>query len=132
MVHYKLIYFNLRGRAELSRLILHHQGVQFEDYRFQPSEWPTYKPSNSSIQFEKSIITYKEMCAATPFGQVPVLEVDGKPLAQSNTIARYLARQHGLAGKTAWEESQADMFVDCISDLVGGTASHLTQENRVS
>ena len=58
---------------------------------------------------------------ATPFGQVPVLEVDGKPLAQSNTIARYLARQHGLAGKDAWQEGEADMYVDCIGDLIQGT-----------
>ena len=43
MVHYKLIYFNLRGRAELSRLILHHQGVKFEDFRFEGAEWPKYK-----------------------------------------------------------------------------------------
>ena len=55
-----------------------------------------------------------------PFGQVPVLEVDGKPLAQSNAIARYLARQHGLAGQNEWEQSQADMYVDCIYDLIGG------------
>lgn len=33
-----------------------------------------------------------------PFGQVPIFEVDGKVLTQSITIARYLARQHGLAG----------------------------------
>lgn len=46
MVHYKLIYFNLRGRAELARLILHHQGVEFEDFRFERSEWPVYKASN--------------------------------------------------------------------------------------
>lgn len=55
-----------------------------------------------------------------PFGQVPVLEVDGKHLAQSHTIARYLARQHGLAGKTEWEKAQADMYIDCIYDLHGG------------
>lgn len=56
-----------------------------------------------------------------PFGQVPVLEVDGsKFLAQSHTIARYLARQHGLAGQNDWEQAQADMYVDCIYDLHGG------------
>ena len=54
------------------------------------------------------------------FGQVPILEVDGKPLAQSHTIARFLARQHGLAGKDAWEQAQADMYVDCIGDLISG------------
>ncbi|KAI9565907.1 hypothetical protein GHT06_009705 [Daphnia sinensis] len=102
MVHYKLIYFNLRGRAELARLILQHQEIAFEDFRFEREDWPKYK-------------------AGTPFGQVPVLEVDGKPLAQSNAIARYLARQHGLAGQNDWEQSQADMYVDCIYDLIGGT-----------
>jgi glutathione S-transferase len=51
------------------------------------------------------------------------LEVDGKPLAQSNAIARYLARQHGLAGQNEWEQSQADMYVDCIYDLISGKQS---------
>lgn len=55
-----------------------------------------------------------------PFGQVPVLEVDGNMLAQSHTIARYLARKYKLAGENLWEQSQADMYVDCIYDLVGG------------
>ena len=60
---------------------------------------------------------------ATPFGQCPVLYVDGgsKVLAQSHTIARYLARQHGLAGKDNFEQAQADMYVDCIYDLHGAT-----------
>jgi hypothetical protein len=51
MVHYKLTYFNLRGRAELSRLILHHAGVQFEDFRFEMNEWPQYKSSNNFNHF---------------------------------------------------------------------------------
>lgn len=55
-----------------------------------------------------------------PFGQCPVLEVDGKLLAQSNTISRYLARQHGLAGKDEWEQSLADMYADNINDLMTG------------
>jgi glutathione S-transferase len=55
-----------------------------------------------------------------PFAQVPVLEVDGQMLAQSNTISRYLARQHGLAGKDEWEQAQADMYADNINDLMTG------------
>ena len=60
------------------------------------------------------------LCLATPFGQVPVFEVDCKMLAQSNAIARYLARKHGIAGKDEWEQAQADMYVDCIIDLMHG------------
>jgi len=33
--------------------------------------------------------------SATPFGQLPVLTVDGKKVAQSNTIARFIAREVG-------------------------------------
>ena len=55
-----------------------------------------------------------------PFGQVPVLEVDGKVLAQSITIARYLAREHGLAGETSWDQAIADQYVDNLSDLAAG------------
>nr|QNM80586.1 glutathione S-transferase sigma1 [Daphnia pulex] len=101
MPGYKLYYFNVRGRGELSRLILHYAGVPFDDFRFEGKDWPAFK-------------------SKMPFGQVPVLEVDGeKMLAQSHTIARYLARQHGLAGQNDWEQSQADMYVDCIYDLHG-------------
>jgi glutathione S-transferase len=57
---------------------------------------------------------------ATPFGHVPILEVDGRVLAQSNTIARYLAKKHGLAGQDEWEEALADMYADNIHDLLNG------------
>ena len=60
---------------------------------------------------------------ATPFGHVPILEVDGRVLAQSNTIARYLAKKHGLAGKDEWEQAQADMYADNIHDLLNGILS---------
>lgn len=61
-----------------------------------------------------------------PFGQVPVLEADGKVLSQSIAIARYLAREHGIAGKNAWESALADMYVDAIGDLTTGTFLHQT------
>ena len=54
------------------------------------------------------------------FGQVPVLEVDGKQVAQSMAIARFLARRYKLAGKNELEEAEADAIVDCISDCFAG------------
>jgi glutathione S-transferase len=99
MVAYKLTYFNGRGRAELSRLVFAAAGIAFEDVRLEKEQWPALKPS-------------------TPFGQLPILEVDGVKLCQSNTIARYLARKFNLAGKTELDQARADMIVDCFEDTV--------------
>ena len=41
----KLTYFNGRGRAEVSRLILAHAGVEYEDKRVEFSEWAALKSS---------------------------------------------------------------------------------------
>ena len=41
----KLIYFNLRGRAELARLILAQGGADYEDKRVEREDWPKLKPS---------------------------------------------------------------------------------------
>ena len=38
---YKLIYFNGRGRAEVSRLIFTAVGQKFEDIRYNPNDWPS-------------------------------------------------------------------------------------------
>lgn len=96
MAIYKLVYFNLRGRAEIARIILAVGGQEYEDFRFEREQWPEFKPS-------------------TPFGQVPVLEVTegGKTvkIAQSLAIARFLARKFNLDGKTDIEKGEVDMLV---------------------
>ena len=96
----KLTYFNARGRAEVSRLMLAHKGVEYEDCRITRDQWPELKPK-------------------TPFGGIPLLQYNGLELAQSMTIARFLARELNLSGKTRCEEAQVDMVVDCMVDLVG-------------
>jgi glutathione S-transferase len=40
----KLVYFNMEGRAELTRLILAQAGVEFEDKRVTREEWMAMKP----------------------------------------------------------------------------------------
>ena len=82
MANYKLNYFNGRGRAELTRLIFAAAGQQFEDNRI--ADWPATK-------------------ADAPLGQLPYLEVNGTKLPKSIAIARFAARETGLAGKTNLE-----------------------------
>lgn len=55
--------------------------------------------------------------AETPFGMLPILEIDGKVVTQSNAIARYLAEEYGLTGKDKWEALQCDVLVDTLADL---------------
>ena len=57
---------------------------------------------------------------ALTLGQLPVLEVDGKTIGQSMTIARFLARRYNLAGKNDLEEAEADMLVDSMTDTFEG------------
>jgi len=107
-VRMKLIYFNGKGRAEPARLILAHAGVDYEDHRIEFSDWPNLKPT-------------------LPFGQVPVLEVEGKTIAQSNAIYRFLARRYNLAGKSEFEEAEADMIVGVMGDAFDGFVACLLE-----
>jgi glutathione S-transferase len=93
----KLTYFNVRGRGEIIRLVFAAAGAEYTDNRIERETWPTLK-------------------AGTPFGQLPILEIDGKTLCQSNAIARYVARKHKLAGHTELESAQVDMTIDCFED----------------
>ncbi|VDP35371.1 unnamed protein product [Soboliphyme baturini] len=76
--HYKLTYFDIKGLGEPIRLLFAYVGQPYEDVRVTIEHWPKVKPS-------------KDM----PFGQVPLLEVDGKQLTQSACIMRYLGEQFG-------------------------------------
>nr|AVT42192.1 glutathione S-transferase s3 [Lissorhoptrus oryzophilus] len=65
---YKLTYFNIPGLAEQIRYIFAYADQEFEDVRINHDQWPELKNK-------------------TPFGKVPVLEIDGKPVSQSNAIS---------------------------------------------
>jgi glutathione S-transferase len=44
-----------------------------------------------------------------PFGQLPLLQIDGLELVQSQAIVRYIAKRGNLIGSSAEEELKADM-----------------------
>jgi hypothetical protein len=51
---------------------------------------------------------------------VPELEFDGERIGQSNSIARFLAREYGLAGKNNIEAAQLDAIIDSSADILNG------------
>lgn len=55
--------------------------------------------------------------SAAPFGQGPLLEIDGKRLWQSVAIQRYVADLVGLRGSDDWEKFQIDMMAETLWDL---------------
>ncbi|KHJ84815.1 glutathione S-transferase protein [Oesophagostomum dentatum] len=97
MVHYKLTYFGVRGVAETARQIFALAGQDFEDVRLTHEQFASVKQD-------------------MPFGQLPVLEVDGKQLAQSMAICRYLARQFGFAGESPFDQALVDSLADQYTD----------------
>lgn len=102
MPKYTLHYFPGRARAEIARLIFAVAGVEYEDHRIEKADWcSTWKPK-------------------FPFGQLPVLEVDGVYLNQSKTIAAYLAREFGVAGTTNLEQAQCQALSETVDDMITG------------
>lgn len=110
MPSYKLIYFPIRGRAEHLRLMFVYAKVPFEDVRITKDEWEKLKPT-------------------TPWGQVPVLEIDGVMVEQSLPLARHLAKQFGLDGKDDMERLQADVFVAHLDDLKNQFGTMLREQD---
>ena len=98
MATYKLTYFNAMGRAELARYIFAQAGQQYEDKRVTGEEFAEMKPNLWT-------------------GSIPVLEVDGKPLSGSRSIARFLAERFDLAGCNDFENAQLDSIIDVLDDF---------------
>lgn len=77
----KLYYFDIKGKGEHIRLFCAYAGLELEDYRFSSRDEFFALKENGTLAF----------------GQVPLLEVDGKhQLVQTGAILRYLAQIAGL------------------------------------
>ena len=97
----KLYYFNVYGRAESIRFLLHHAKLPFED-----------------IHINKDKLAELKTAGHVEFGQVPMFEVDGKHLVQSWSILRYLGKTHGYYPvEDANVSYQIDSLIDSVEDL---------------
>ncbi|XP_046742487.1 uncharacterized protein LOC124409109 [Diprion similis] len=98
MSSYKLTYFAIASLGEPIRFLLSYGGIDYEDNRLPKEDWPALKPK-------------------TPLGQLPILEVDGKTLYQSNAIVRSLAHKLNLFGDTTFEHFEVNAHIETIGDL---------------
>tara|TARA_Y100001970_G_C13949684_1_gene707600 strand:+ start:125 stop:754 length:630 start_codon:yes stop_codon:yes gene_type:complete len=98
----KLIYPNIPfWRAEVSRLALFIGGIEFEDFR--PSSKEIKKMKNDGI---------------LPFGQFPILQVNGKTIAQTGAIARFCGKLSGLyPSENQFNAAKVDEVIDLATDI---------------
>ena len=96
-----LYYFKGRGMADQIRWMLAYTGVSF-----------------AGRVIDKRARFLKLAEVQLPFGQLPLLQIDGLELAQSQTIIRYLAKRAGLQGATPKDEVVCDMIAETVRDLI--------------
>jgi len=96
----RLLYFDAPvSRGEECRLALHLGGVDFEDVRIKPAEWPAMKEQ-------------------MPYGGLPVLELPGKPaLAHTNAILVLIGRRHGLHPADDFEAARHEGMMQHVETL---------------
>lgn len=90
-------------RAEVSRVALHLGGIEFENRHFTREEFRAAKADGT-----------------LPFGQVPILMVDGETIAQTGAIARFCGKLSGLyPTDDALSAAKIDQFIDACTDVTG-------------
>jgi glutathione S-transferase len=109
MSHYKLSYFDFNGgRGEPIRILFHAAGIKFDDNR---------------LSFEQ----FGQMRKSTPFDSIPVLDIDGVTVTQSNPIMRYLGK---LAGLYPSDNLQA-LYCDEVMSATENLSFHIGQTMRL-
>merc|ERR1712223_790901 len=101
-------------RAEVCRLALHLGKVEFED-----------KKIKDFAEFKASGIA--------PLGQAPILEVDGKVVAQTGAIARYCGKVSGFYPKDDdFAAAKVDEIIDTATDMTNliGTTMRMADEKE--
>nr|WP_314860269.1 glutathione S-transferase family protein [uncultured Undibacterium sp.] len=114
MPQLKITYFDFHGgRGEPVRLALAIGGIAFDDHRFAYPEFADVRKN-------------------TPFGQVPVLEVDGVQITQCDSMLRYAGKLAGLYPNDAYQALLCDevMYVVEEAGVKLGPTFRMTGEEQ--
>jgi len=108
----QLLYFPLPGRTDCIRYSCQEGKVAFEDVRVPFTLFGKIKETT-------------DLC---PFGQLPVLLVEGKPIAQAHAVLRYIGKESGLYPcnnhlQAAQIDSVMAHMEDCLTSIYMTTKS---------
>ncbi|XP_069830620.1 glutathione S-transferase 3-like isoform X1 [Dendropsophus ebraccatus] len=96
-----LHYFDGRGRAEAIRWMLGAADVEFDEKLYRTKE-----------EYQKLVQSGDLL-----FQQMPMLDIDGKKMAQSRAILSYIAGKYNLYGSNLEERAWIDMYTEGLNDL---------------
>ncbi|CAM9191170.1 unnamed protein product [Scytosiphon promiscuus] len=94
----KFSYFDLPAMGEPVRLALAQSGVEWEDNRIKSEDWPALKPT-------------------TPYGQLPLMEVEGRVIPQSYAQLRYVGKIGDLYPTDPIQAAYCDAAADAVLDI---------------
>lgn len=116
---FRLVYFNSRGTAELTRYLLAFTETAYDDIRYPIS--PAEKGFSPDAVFWKH---KNEGHFDATMGKLPLLQVltpDGEAalanLGQTRTIDRFIAQRRSCFGGNDIEKAQIDAFYENIRDI---------------
>ena len=108
----KLVYFDARGIAEVTRMMLKIGGIACEETRLSlaPKAGGGFEaPEFAALQASGACVVNMD--------RLPLLHVDGFTIGQSKSIERFVARRCNLLGSSDIEAAQIDCITEHIRDI---------------
>lgn len=110
----KLVYFNLKGLAESSRILLAINNEKYDDYRYNFSVIDASKHQYNKPEFDNDKNDKKLLKS---MNKLPYLEIDGEIICQSKSIERFLARRFNMMGDNEIQIAKIDSICESIRDI---------------
>lgn len=110
---HKLIYFDARGAAELSRVLMHVAGMEYDEERF-----PIRSKEGGGFETPEFSAAKLRGDFRINMDRVPLLQINNEVhIGQSRAIERYVANKCGLMGSSEEERAQIDCIAENIRDI---------------
>jgi len=110
----KLVYFNARGLAETSRLLLAVNNVDYEDFRYplKVNNWATH-----DMEREEFLNDKKNNKLLGSLNKLPFLEIDGQVIPQSKSVERFIAKKYNMFGDNDLDAARIDGICEYVRDF---------------